>query len=43
MTWREIPARPYGEALHAISTLSNSSIDGRAITVREDREDRDLK
>lgn len=30
------------EALHAISTLSNSTLDGRVITVREDREDRDL-
>ena len=31
------------EALHAISTLSNSTLGGRIITVREDREDRDIK
>ncbi|KAK3253069.1 hypothetical protein CYMTET_37661 [Cymbomonas tetramitiformis] len=30
------------EALMAISTLSNSELDGRSILVREDREDRDL-
>eukprot|EP00238_Polyblepharides_amylifera_P000799 CAMPEP_0196570578 /NCGR_PEP_ID=MMETSP1081-20130531/721_1 /TAXON_ID=36882 /ORGANISM="Pyramimonas amylifera, Strain CCMP720" /LENGTH=219 /DNA_ID=CAMNT_0041887103 /DNA_START=38 /DNA_END=697 /DNA_ORIENTATION=+ len=31
------------EALQAISTLSNSELDGRSILVREDREDRDIK
>eukprot|EP00240_Pyramimonas_obovata_P004077 CAMPEP_0118932430 /NCGR_PEP_ID=MMETSP1169-20130426/10209_1 /TAXON_ID=36882 /ORGANISM="Pyramimonas obovata, Strain CCMP722" /LENGTH=370 /DNA_ID=CAMNT_0006875087 /DNA_START=76 /DNA_END=1188 /DNA_ORIENTATION=- len=31
------------EALKAISTLSNSNLDGRSILVREDREDRDLR
>eukprot|EP00959_Pyramimonas_sp_CCMP1952_P366421 7674429-Pyramimonas_sp.AAC.1 len=31
------------EALKAISTLSNSDLDGRSILVREDREDRDLR
>lgn len=31
------------EALHAISTLSNSILEGRVISVREDREDRDLR